>query len=307
MRKVLVFGAAGFIGSALVRKLLKQSIEVIAVIPTNKIQINAKEKLKKYDIPIIECDLQDVHNQLAIKVGTQDIDTCYFLAWNGLSNENLEDYRIQIDNIRYMLDLMNEAKKMGCHTFIGAGSITQQELFTEEGRSYLTDKHKYYRVAQQACQDMGMCLAKTLDMTFIWPLITNIYGEGETSPRFINTLIRKLLSNENVPTSEGEQLYDFVYIEDAVNAYIALGEMGIGNRKYIIGSGSPKPLKDFLIIVEKQIKSQGQIEYGKFKYNGVYFTEDDYDISNLREDTGYNALTTFNDGIRNTINWIEKR
>lgn len=305
MRKVLVFGAAGFIGNALVRELLQQRVEVIAVIPSKKTDTAAVNAVKDLRVKVIECDLQDVKEHLKSKV-CEEIDVCYFLAWDGLTSEGLSDYEKQIKNVIYMLDLMKAVKDLGCKKFIGAGSITQQELFSKEGREYLTDKHKYFRSAQQACEDMGRCLANEENMIFIWPLITNIYGEGEHSPRFINTTIRKLLQGESVPTSKGNQLYDFVYIKDAVDAYIRLGDFGKNNRKYIIGSGSPKPLREFLERVEEAAGALGRIEYGKFVYNGVYYTEKEYEISQLTEDTGYMAGVDFETGIKNTIAWIGK-
>lgn len=305
MKKVVVFGASGFIGKALTTELLNRGIEVIGVVPDKSIDDRSNKLLQNASMKIVECNLQDVKGKFH-KLVNQDIDTCYFLAWNGLKNEMLKDYRVQIDNVSHMLDLMNEVKLLGCNTFIGAGSITQQELFFEAGRNYITDKHKYYRSAQQACDDMGRCMAGELEMKFIWPLITNVYGEGEHSPRFINTLIRQLIRGEDVPTSEGNQLYDFVYIKDAVDAYIKMAEYGKSGKRYIIGSGNPAPLKDFLIKIEKIANTEGNIQYGKFTYRGVYYTEKEYDISELMNDTGYVAETTFEAGIRNTIQWIRR-
>ncbi len=305
MKKVLVFGAAGFIGNALLRELIRCGMEVTAVVPERNINETAAEMVRDAGARIVECNLQDVKGNLGKRV-TWDIDTCYFLAWDGLSNDGLNDYSRQINNVVYMLDLMVEVHKLGCKKFIGSGSITQQELATEEGRAYLTDKHKYYRTAQQACEEMGKCLALELNMIFIWPLITNIYGEGEKSPRFINTMLRKLLDGEDVPTSEGKQLYDFVYISDAVKAFIKMGEHGKSSRKYIVGSGHPMQLREFLQIVEKTVCKGGKIKYGRFSYSGVYFTDKEYDIRELEEDTGYHIEVDFETGVRNTADWIER-
>ncbi|MDE5873831.1 MAG: NAD-dependent epimerase/dehydratase family protein [Lachnospiraceae bacterium] len=54
-------------------------------------------------------------------------------------------------------------------------------------------------------------------------VISDIYGEGESSPRLINSSIRKLLNNEETSFSTGEQMYDFVYIEDAARMFVGLG------------------------------------------------------------------------------------
>lgn len=304
MKNILVFGASGFLGNALVKELLCQNYNVIAVIAKKEIDPGAKQIMSGIPVKTIECNLQEVKGNLS-KLISEKIDTCYCLAWDGLTNDGLNDYSIQVKNIIYLLNLMQEVKILGCNRFIGAGSFTQQELFTKEGQEYVTDKHKYYRSAQQTCLEMGNCLSKELNITFIWPLITNIYGEGEHSPRFVNTLIRNLLKGMSVPTSKGDQLYDFIHIQDTVMAYIKLGQFGKSNRTYRIGSGSPKPLKEFLKIIEDATNSQGKLQYGYFPYNGVYYTKQYYDISELQDDTGYHALISFEEGIHRTIHWIQ--
>ncbi len=298
MRNVLVYGGSGFIGKALVRELMRRGYCVYAVVPVG-------DTLPvEYDAARFECNLQDVRERLGGLLEGIEIDTCYCLAWNGLTAEGLSDYRTQIENVNYMLDLMAVLKQKGCKKFIGAGSISQFELFCEEGRKSLEEKHRYYRSALQSCEDMGNCLAKELDMEFVWPIITNVYGEGENSPRFINTLLRGLLSGREMPASEGNQLYDFVYLSDAVEAYIKIGEHGREFRKYIIGSGSPKTLKSFLEVVERVTGTEGKILYGQMKYQGVYFTEREYDTGQLQEDTGYEAHVSFEEGIRKLYLWL---
>lgn len=306
MKKALVYGASGFIGENLLRKLLENNVEVIAVIPDATVDGSAYDRIAKYAVEVVQCNLKDVKSKLKNLICTR-IDVVYFLGWDGLTNDGLLDYERQINNATYMLDLMKVTASLGAKRFIGSGSITQQELFREEGRNYLTDKHKYYRSVQQMCEDLGRALACELSITFIWPLITNVYGVGEKSPRLVNSLIRALLKNENFPTSEGEQLYDFIYIEDAVNIYYNLGicEINSNHDKYIIGSGKPLKLKDYLSVIPTLIEGDGKIQFGKFKYSGMYYLEKELDATPLLKDLQYTIQNDFELGIQKTIEWIK--
>lgn len=308
MNNVLVYGASGFIGERLVSELIACNVNVIAVIPDSSEDEFAYKKICKYPVKVIECNLEHVKDTLYDKLQQeqQSIDVVYFLAWDGLNNEGLLDYECQINNVKYLLNLLEVASKLGAYKFIGSGSITQQELFREEGRNYLTDKHRYYRSAQQMCEDMGRALAKQLGIIFIWPLITNVYGVGEKSPRLINSLIRSLLNNEDFPTSEGNQLYDFIYIDDVAKIYYKLGIYGKENRKYIIGSGKARKLKEYLLIVERLINNDSKVCFGKFVYDGMYYSKEEFDTTILFSDIKYNIENSFEDGIIKTINWISK-
>ncbi len=66
--------------------------------------------------------------------------------------------------------------------------------------------------------------------------ISNAYGPFEVNLRFINATLRKMLNGAKCNFTAGEQMYDFIYIIDAAKAFIAIGEKGISNKTYYIGS-----------------------------------------------------------------------
>ena len=89
-------------------------------------------------------------------------------------------------------------------------------------------------------------MAKLNGIEFIPVIITNIYGVGEKSARMIYTSINKLVHKEHCSFTAGYQTYDFIYITDAINSIIAVAEKGKAFNRYYIGSGEPKPLREFL-------------------------------------------------------------
>lgn len=302
MQKVIVYGGAGFIGSAIVKQLCENNIETWVIEKEGITETESYRRICNLPIHLIECNLDNVEH-LEEYVKEQNFDTFYQLAWGELDNESLLKYKKQIHSTEMILKSIIVAKKMGCRRFIGAGSITENELLHKEGRNFVQDKHKYYRAAQFMCNTMGRGLASELGIEFFWPQIINVYGPGELSERLVNTLIRKLISGESMELSAGEQLYDFLYITDAANAFFLIGEKGIAGEEYIIGSGQPRNLKDYLNCIVKIIDETKTIGLGKLKYNGLYMTEEQFHIDALNQ-IGFQPQVSFEEGIHKTKEWI---
>jgi nucleoside-diphosphate-sugar epimerase len=307
MKKAVVSGAAGFVGSAITRSLIKKGVTVTAVVFPGYFETKNHEVRNLLDglkIQIIECDIKNISN-LQDLILDKNIDVYYNFAWDGLSDESIIDYTTQIMNIKYLMDAIVIAAKLGCKKFIGAGTISQYELRTFEGQLKQNDRHKIFRTANQACEYMGCSVAHDNNIQFFWPIITNIYGEGEVSPRLINTMIRNLLDGKRQVLSRGEQLYDFIHIEDAANAYYLIGERGKEFENYVIGSGNARPLKEFLCILRDIVNSNVELGFGELPFNGIYLPKEAYDTTVLERDTGFKPQIAFEEGIRRTAVWIK--
>lgn len=306
MKKAIVTGGAGFVGNALVTELLAHNIEVIVPVRPGFVGRNLnKNRLVGQNVRIVECDLQTAKNFPAL-IPDRDVDVLYHLAWDGLFHEALTDYKTQISNIQWTMEWIETASLVGCKKFIGAGSISQYELLQSSQGMYGYDKHRVYKTAKQSCEYMGRSVATQCGLTFIWPIITNIYGAGETSPRLINSMIRNLLDNKHQSLSEGNQIYDFIYSSDAAKAFRLMGEKGIENRIYTIAQGNAQPLKNFLIKIKNIVNPASSLGFGELDFNGVYLDENCYDISSLVEDTGFIPEISFEEGIKKTAEWITK-
>ena len=116
--KIVITGPTGAIGMALIKRCLELNTEVLAVCHKGSKRI---EQIPKDDrVKIIEADLQDYAN---LKIDTyEDYDIFIHLAWNGTFGDTRNDMRLQSDNIKFALDAVELANRLGCKTFIGAGS-----------------------------------------------------------------------------------------------------------------------------------------------------------------------------------------
>ena len=139
-----------------------------------------------------------------------------------------------------------------------------------------------YSSAKVAADYMAWTLSGSYGIDYIRAVISNIYGPGETSPRLVNTSLRKMLNNEHCAFSAGNQLYDFVYITDDAQMFIEIGKHGIANRTYYFGSQKPRPLKEFLCEMRDQVDPKIEIGLGEIPFNGVSLSYKVFDINAVK-------------------------
>ena len=303
MKRALVTGANGFVGAAVCRELSRQGIDVVAVVRNEKSNIDRIADISH--LQIVYCDMSKF---ITLQEYVEEkIDVFYHFAWNGSAGELRADENVQMDNIKYTLDVIKACKNMGCHRFVFAGSIMEYEISTAIEQGMEVSPNTMYSATKLACDHMGRVLAEKIGVEYIRCIISNIYGPGETSPRLINTTIRKLLKGEHCSFTSGEQMYDFIYIDDAARAFVALGERGVLGQTYYIGSKKPLPLKDFLIKLKDVVDRKAILGFGEVENKGISISYDLFDIKSVERDTGITQEIEFDDGIKATMEGLKNR
>lgn len=122
MKKAVVTGANGFVGSALCRELSLREVEVIAVVRNQESDIARIENLPR--IRLVYCDLSNFKN-LAEIILDRDIDVLYHLAWIGSAGSLRGDVNTQLDNVRFSCDTVKACADMQCKRFVFASSIME--------------------------------------------------------------------------------------------------------------------------------------------------------------------------------------
>ena len=303
MKKVLVTGANGFIGSHVVKELLSHDLTVFAVVRDG----NASQLPPHDNLIIVNCSMNDYHEIDQKLNGIHDIDTVYHFAWEGVSGKLQGDESTQLNNIRNTLDLIDRLPILGVKRFIGAGSLHEKEcLSIIESDQEIKNLGEMYKAAKLACHHMAKVKLCNMGIDFLWPIITNTYGAGEKSARLINLTIRKMLMGERPKFTKGDQLYDFVYITDTARAFYLIGEYGKHCTNYTIGTGNVQPLRDYLEQLCSYVNPNILPGFGEVDFNGIYLDEKYYDIESLRKDTGYKANITFAKGIDLVLRGIKE-
>lgn len=302
LKRAIVTGGNGFIGSHVVKNLVKNEYSVTVVLRN---QFSNIERLSNLDINIVYCDNQDILN-LHNVLGDQKFDVFFHFAWEGVSGETRRNISVQFDNIQSTVNAVSIASILGCKRFIGAGSIMEDEslyLCGTQGKPLPTQY--LYGSAKLSAHMLAKTKASELGIDFLWSKITNTYGPGEISPRFINTTLRKILNEDRLEFTAGTQNYDFVYIDDVAEAFRLIAEKGKNNSSYIIGSGNAKPLRKYVETLHDTLKTQLELHFGDIPFQGVNLELSCFDPSNLFIDTGFRPNIKFEEGIQRTYDWIK--
>lgn len=298
--KAIVTGANGFIGQKLVNELLKNDYEIIALdICFNEKLINNKNVTC---INVLNKDIFDLKNEMPI--GNYD---CFFhLAWVGTSGSMRADYDVQLKNVKITCDYIKFCKEIGCKRIIYASSINEIETYEYLQSDNIDPVGGYiYGAGKLAAHLMGETIAKLNNIEFIPVIITNIYGVGEKSARLIYTSIKKLINGEHCSFTDGYQMYDFIYLTDAITSIVEISKKGKPFNRYYIGSGNPKPLREFLIEMKNIVNPNAEIGLGDIPFKGLSVDYNQFDLKKVEIDTGYKNQISFTEGIKLTLDYIK--
>lgn len=302
MKKVIITGANGFIGCNLVQEMLKNNYYVYAIVRDKSL---AKQKIKMDSrIYLIECDM-NYYEKLLDYPELKNISIILHFAWAGVSDKYSMDYITQLNNVKCACDLQKVATQLGIKRFVFADSIMEYEhLKAFEKGFYQVSMRNTYHVAKMAARNLLQLRAANTNMEFIPIVISNIYGIGENSPRLINTAIRNLLMHKHMRFTSGEQLYDFIYISDAVRAIRMVAEKGENNKLYYIGNEEQRTLKSFLFEMRDTIAPDMELGIGEKELQGVFLDYNEIDTKGIFEDFHFKPQYTFKQGIQLTAQWI---
>lgn len=303
MTKVIVSGANGFIGQALCKHLSKRGIKVIALVRGKSSNIDNIKYLN--NVLIVSCSM-DEYDTLLDKEEFYYADAFYHLAWQGCAGEDRKNENIQLNNVRNTCSAMKVAKKLSVGKFIYASSIMEYEIELQLKKGGVAGIQSIYSIAKHTADYMLRVLAQELNIDYIRAIISNIYGPNEKNKRLINSSIRKLLKGEHCSFSAGEQEYDFIYIDDAVEAFALLGSKGEAGKFYYIGSEEHKKLKDYLRILGEETKKEDKIGLGEIPFCGESLDYKMFEPFSMKVQLGFFPKTDFRQGINNMIRYIER-
>lgn len=299
MKSAVINGANGFVGRALTAELCRQGIRVLSVA--------RKHDERPRDDRILPITLDLAQLAQLPSLTEEPWDVFYHLAWAGTSGGGRKDINTQLFNIEASLEAVKVAKSLGCSRFIGAGSIMEQEILAASAEPQARPGRGHiYSAAKLAAHQMSRCVAAELGIEHIWAVITNAYGEGETSPRLLNTTLRKIIRSEELNFTSAMQNYDFIHVEDAARAFRLLGQRGIPFIQYTVGSGRARPLRDFLQELCQTVAPDREPLFGGIPFEGVSLPLEAFDTTLLYRDTGFVPEINFSEGIRRTMAWLRQ-
>lgn len=304
MKRIALIGATGAIGTALLDKCIKYNTEAYVFI-----RPDSKRKDRVAKAPGIHCISCGMKDMLTVDVSNiPPIDAFYFFSWEGTyGTDARNDLEVQIANIRYAVDAVQLAAKLQCRTYIGAG--TQAEYGRVEGMlkpDTPCRPENGYGMAKLCAGQMSRIACEKLGIRHIWGRIVSTYGPRDGEWSVVSCAIRDCISAKTPQFTKGEQVWDYLYSEDAAEAFYRMGKSGKDGAVYVVGSGKTRKLREFMEVICKTANPQVEPVFGAVPYMDRQVMHLQADISDLTADTGFVPEIGFEDGIQKTVEWMRR-
>lgn len=296
MTRVLVTGASGFIGSRVVRSLLRRGDNVVGLVRSG----SERRRLEGIgsEVAVVEADLDDP-SASADAVQRADPEGVIHCAWYVEPGrylhavpENLAALEASVRLLRLLLD-------QGCDRIVLVGTSYEPAAGGEVGRVE-PPQAGIYRAAKAALHEVAMRLAEE-GHPVACAHIFYLYGPGESERRLVPLLVRSLLQGETLAVTDGEQRRDYLHVDDVADALRAiLAAKASGSID--VCSGDAVPLSRLFDAVERATGREGHLDVGGRPYGEGEVIEAVGDPGPLR-DLGWTPSITLEDGIADTVEW----
>ncbi len=305
MKTVVVTGATSMIGVALIESLVAHKVPKIYAVVREGCQ-KLDRLPKSQNIEVVFCSA-DNYASLSEKIH-EKCDVFYHIAWSLTGANRNRDLKEQSKNIIYTLDAVNTAKLLGCEKFVGAGSQAEYGRLDIERISPDSPVNpvQAYGVAKYAAGKMALSECEVLGLSCLWVRIFSVYGIYDKPSSMIACSLIKLIKGERAEFTPAEQRWDYLFSSDAGEAFYLIGEKSEGRKVYCLGSGSARPLKEYIEIMAEVTHSQELIDIGAVEYPKGVLMHLCADITTLREDTGFEPKVSFIEGVTATAKWLKK-
>ena len=297
MKNVIVTGGNGFIGSSLIKKLVANGIKVVAVDITFQ-----GERLPESELitKIESC----VDASLVEKLPAEEYDAFYHLAWKGVNGADKANPSVQLANIQMAIDCADICKKLNVKKFLCAGTVAENATFSLPNLEK-TSGGMMYGVAKHACRLILEDYCKNIGLQFVWMQFSNIYGVGNKTGNLVSYTLGELMTGNEATFGPALQPYDFIYVDDLIEAVYRLGEKETNKAFYYIGSGSPRQLKEYLLRIGELAGYADKIGIGIRPDDGIKYSMNMFCNDDLVDAVGEYVSTDFDNGINKTIEWLK--
>ena len=299
--KVLITGAGGFIGSFLARLLVNEGYEVHAIVRKSSNLWRIQDILPS--IQLFSADLLD-YEQVNAYLEKIKPEWCIHLAWYAVPGKYLQSPE-NLNSLQASLNLVSQLIEVGCKRFIGVGTCFEYDF----SLGYLSESSPTKPLTLYAATKIALAttlsqLSAVTDMETVWVRLFYQYGPQENPNRLIPAIISSLLKDEIVKTTEGEQIRDFLYIEDVASALVEIARSkltGIVN----IGSGKPITVREIALTLGTILAKTHLINFGALAYRSndpMFICANNY---LLKQETNWQIKYDLETGLKNTIDWYK--
>jgi GDP-L-fucose synthase len=303
-KKILVTGGAGFLGKHLINKLIKKGVKKENII----IPISKEYDLRKMEDCLKAIKGIDIVIHLAAVVG-------------GIGFNRKHPGRSFYDNAAMALNLLDAARLEKVEKFVGIGSVCSYPKFIpipfkEENLwdGYPEETNAPYGLAKKFMLVQSQAYRAEYGFNSIFLLLVNLYGPGDNfdpnSSHVIPALIKKCVDAIDSGADyiecwgTGKPSREFIYVADAAEGILLATELYNGAEPVNIGAGFEITIKELVGKIVKLTGFNGEIRWDSSKPDGQ--PRRCLDTSLAKKLFGFEAKTSFDDGLKTAIDWYVK-
>jgi len=302
-RRVMVTGGAGFLGSAVVRRLREAGATEVFV-----------PHVEDYDLRT----LADIDRALAD--GRPDLVIHLAAVVGGIGANRANPGRFFYENAIMGIQLIEQARLAGVAKFLTVGTVCAYPKFTpvpfredELWNGYPEETNAPYGLAKKMLLVQSQAYRDQYGFNAIYLIPVNLYGPGDNfnpeSSHVIPALIKKCVDARNRGDAfieawgTGSASREFLYVEDAARGIVLAAERYDGRDPINLGVGSEITIRDLTELIARLTGFVGEVRWDPSKPNGQ--PRRALDTNRAREAFGFSAATSFEDGLRQTIRWYD--
>jgi UDP-glucose 4-epimerase len=280
LRKILVTGGAGFIGSHLIDFLVRQNAGRVVVIDNLKRGRLANLGQVLHRIEFINGDIRD---RELMERTTQGVDLIYHLAAqsNVLGAVHDFDYSFTA-NVVGTIEVLRAAQKSGARRVVFTSSrevYGEPQTLPVPESAPISPKNAYG--ASKAAAEMYCRVLSTVQLSVAVVRLANVYGSRDID-RVIPIFVDQALQNLPLTLNGGTQILDFVWIDTVIQGLVGAAELPVWQGPVNVGSGLPTTIEDLARRVVSKAGSLSEVRVG---------TRRDVEVSRFVASTEYMRQT----------------
>jgi UDP-glucose 4-epimerase len=305
-RKILLTGANGFIGCHLTRRLLNEGYQIGIIKRENSDMWRIEDVIHK--LTVFSADLADTKSVFKVFVDFSPDIVIHLAAHHTVEHQPSEIPLMVNTNLTGTLNLLEASKSTSVYLFINTSSC----FVYKEDNNKLTEKSplkplNLYALtklqAEQACnfynEKYGL---KTVTLRLFPP-----YGPADNERKLIPFVINSLNLGNPPEMTSGLQKWDFIYVEDIVEAYIKLINCSDSFQCEIfnIGTGTPVSVREVVKKIEKSLKTTSKPIWGVIPHRKNESWFNSADINKAKKILNWEPRTTLEEGLKLTVDWYK--
>lgn len=298
-KDVIVTGATSFIGIALIRELYDRKMGVTAVVRPGSRRMPLLMKLFP-GLRVVECELWELEQAV---LPEKEYRALYHIGWSSDFENSRYNLKGQLRNVEYCAAAVHLAAKYHCMDFLCVGSQAECGVISEPLNVGTPENPMTaYAEAKCAAYDRTRKLCAEEGISQFWPRLLSAYGPYDRDSTMIMSCMRACREKRILELTPAEQIWDYIYVSDVAKALLVITEKGEPGKRYALGSGAGRPLKDYIIQISEMMGfSDLQKGIGKKEYAPNQVMHLVADIEELTRETGFVPKVGFDQGIRELL------